>query len=190
MSTSAELNPEQNEPSSQSGYVVSATNEPTIQEIRAFRVDELLRWILQKEPTLLEGPNIQTFKGLSIPGMVFLNYAGNYDFFRDKCRLPVGVSQGLADLGSQIISKYYHLHCTHHRDCKLTTPQVAANKPGLQGHPTLSTRRVSAVVLHTSYADKRHHLHHARHADVHCPSYLRHTAAPNISTLHFHFYRS
>ena len=31
---------------------------------------------------------------------------------------------------------------------------------------------------------------HARHADVHCPRWLRHTATPDICTLHFHFYRS
>ena len=31
---------------------------------------------------------------------------------------------------------------------------------------------------------------HASHADVHCPRWLRHTATPNIRTLHFHFYKS
>jgi len=151
MSTSAETNSKQ---SKQSGQAMSATNDSTIDMIRRWKKDELLKWIQQKLSIPLEPQDAEKLSNANIHGVVFLKGAGNEDFFL-KAGLSFGASVQLAELARETVGK-----------------------------------KKSECCRSTSYADKRHRLYHARHADVHCPRWLRHTATPDICTLHFHFYSS
>jgi hypothetical protein len=65
--------------------------------------DQLLKWIQQKRPKLLQDvEDIENFKAAQIPGDVFLTLAGDAQFFKKECHLPIGPSEGLADLASEI----------------------------------------------------------------------------------------
>jgi hypothetical protein len=65
--------------------------------------DQLLKWIQQKRPKLLRNvDNLEKFKAAQISGMVFLRKAGDAEFFESKCHLPVGPSEELAYLASEI----------------------------------------------------------------------------------------
>ena len=64
---------------------------------------ELLKWIQQKEPKLLKGDRLKTFKGPEILGKAFLIGAGNKEFFKTECNLPIVTSERLADLAKEIV---------------------------------------------------------------------------------------
>ena len=98
---------------------MSAANEPSTQEIKAFGDEELLQWIQQKKPKLLRGENLTKFQAAFIDGDAFLNHAGDVDFFEKRCGLPPGISVSLANLASEVIGKkskscppYYARHAT------------------------------------------------------------------------------
>jgi hypothetical protein len=76
--------------------------KPTIEEIKKWDEDELLEWIQQKEPKLLKGDKLEKFKDSSIDGVIFLKYAGDKKYFHKECNLPIGTSERLADLASEI----------------------------------------------------------------------------------------
>jgi hypothetical protein len=76
--------------------------EPTIQEIEEWDEDELLSWIQKKRKKLLRGDNLEKFKSADIPGSIFLKHAGDRKFFHEDCSLPIGPSEALADLASEI----------------------------------------------------------------------------------------
>jgi hypothetical protein len=57
--------------------------------------------------------------------------------------------------------------------------------------PTGTSSDLADLAKETKNRNSKYYLsYHASHADVHCPRWLRHTATPDICTLHFHFYRS
>jgi hypothetical protein len=62
----------------------------------------LLEWIQQKEPKPLKGDNLEKFKATSIDGVIFLKHAGDKTYFHEECNLPIGTSERLADLASEI----------------------------------------------------------------------------------------
>jgi hypothetical protein len=64
--------------------------------------DELLDWIQQKLPTLLNGDDLKKLKEERIHGVIFLNHAGDRKYFREECNLPIGTSEMLADLARKI----------------------------------------------------------------------------------------
>src|SRR5436305_9102953 len=97
MSTSVEPNPEQRELSSQAGQAESTTSEYTIEEIRGWDEFELLRNFIEKEFPKLEDTNKQMLLDNEITGAVFLNHAGDIDFF-DRACFPLGFSDRLASL--------------------------------------------------------------------------------------------
>jgi hypothetical protein len=98
--------PEQNPGlSSPGGQEKPATNEPTIKEIRKMGYEALLTWITQAKPALLSGKDLKHFKKEHINGDVFLDHAGDWKFFKERCNQPAGPCDGLAKLASEIIGK-------------------------------------------------------------------------------------
>jgi hypothetical protein len=75
--------------------------EPTIEEIKIWDSDELLKWIEQNQPKLLKGLKLE-FKAKDISGDIFVDHAGDVEFFRNKCKMPSGTSERLADLARQM----------------------------------------------------------------------------------------
>jgi hypothetical protein len=65
-------------------------------------VDNLLEWIQQKKPGLLEGDDLEKLKAARISGQVFLIYAADIKFFKNECNLPIGTSVMLANLAREI----------------------------------------------------------------------------------------
>jgi len=76
--------------------------KPTIEEIKEWNEDELLKWIQQKRPGLLRGDNLEKFKAAFIRGAFFVKQAGDVGFFKKECNLPIGISGELADLAREI----------------------------------------------------------------------------------------
>ena len=76
--------------------------EPTIEAIENWDADELLEWIQQNRPKPLKGDKLEKFKAEDISGDVFVDHAGDVEFFKNKCNLPIGTSERLADLASEI----------------------------------------------------------------------------------------
>jgi hypothetical protein len=70
--------------------------------VKEWDEDKLIRWIQRKSPNLLKCERLKKFKAAEISGKLFLSLAGNMEFFEKKCHLPVGSSQELADLASEI----------------------------------------------------------------------------------------
>ena len=105
--------------------------EFTIQEIEEWDEDELLHWIQQKRPKLLRGDNLEKFKKAVILGPIFLKHAGDRKYFQEECSLPIGPSEMLADLASEIAegdkanreSKCCLSYHGHHLDSQLTVSQ-------------------------------------------------------------------
>src|SRR6266516_3936386 len=89
-------------PSSQAGQTKTATNEPTIEEIRSWDRKKLLLWILQK--LSIEPEDEEKFSNAKINGKVFSNHAGDREFFM-SAGLPLGVSDELADLARETSNK-------------------------------------------------------------------------------------
>ena len=118
---------------------MSATNKPTVEEIRCWNRGQLLDWIQQNLIEPLDDEDKELFLKAKINGKVFLNHAGDERFFRKRCKLPPGISDSLASLASKVIgtkSKSCRLHYTHHADSQLTTSQETANKAGARSPPT------------------------------------------------------
>ena len=79
--------------------------KPTSEEVKEWNKDKLLRWIQLKQPGLLEGDNLEKFRTAFIRGRVFVKHAGNVNFFEKKCKLPIGISDELADLAKEIVGR-------------------------------------------------------------------------------------
>ena len=79
---------------------VSQAN-PTIEEIKQWDEDELLECIQQNRPKLLKDYDLKKFKEVRILGKAFLMLAGNVEFFENKCNLPIGTNERLADLARE-----------------------------------------------------------------------------------------
>ena len=105
MDTFPEQNPEQNELSSQAGQAKSAANEPTTHEIRSWDKNKLLLWIGEKLPTPLEPTDAETVIKAVINGNVFLQGAGNKEFFQ-SAGFSFGASAELAELARKTSEHY------------------------------------------------------------------------------------
>ena len=78
---------------------------PTIETIKDWNAKELLEWIQQNRPKLLEGDILEKFKADDISGDVFVDLAGDVEFFKNICKLPVGTSMRLANLAREMVQK-------------------------------------------------------------------------------------
>ena len=95
--------PEQNPGLGSSGSQENpATNEPTVEKIRSLDRNNLLEWI--KESISLDSEDEVKFSNAKINGKVFLNHAGDIEFFKGA-HLPIGVCDELAELASEVMGK-------------------------------------------------------------------------------------
>ena len=78
---------------------------PTIEEVKYWDAEELLEWIKENRPKLLKGDKLEEFEAKDISGDVFLDHAGDIKFFEEECNLPIGTSERLAKLASEVIGK-------------------------------------------------------------------------------------
>jgi hypothetical protein len=76
---------------------------PTIEEIKNWDADELLQWMKDNRPKLLKGDKLEKFEAGDISGDVFVDHAGDVEFFESKCNLPSGTSERLANLAREIV---------------------------------------------------------------------------------------
>ena len=76
--------------------------EATIEEVTKYNEGKLLQWIEQKRPGLLRDTNLEIFKQAFINGEVFVDHAGDVEFFEIKCKLPIGISERLAKLAREV----------------------------------------------------------------------------------------
>jgi hypothetical protein len=73
---------------------------PTVEMVKEWDNDQLLEWIQEKRPKLLQDvEDVENFKAAQIPGNVFLTLAGDVNF---ECNLPAGPGKGLANLAEEI----------------------------------------------------------------------------------------
>jgi len=109
-----------------------------------WNVNDLLAWIEDERPNLLEEGDRKELKTARISGKVFLKQAGNAEFFKKKCKLPIGPSIELADLAEDLaedlaaaIKSKLYLSChAHHVDSKLTTSQETDSRLKMWTSPT------------------------------------------------------
>ena len=78
---------------------------PTIEEVKNWDAEELLEWIKENRPKLLKGDKLEKFKAEDISGDVFVGHAGDVEFFENKCNLPSGTSERLANLAREVIGQ-------------------------------------------------------------------------------------
>ena len=138
MGTSAGPTHKQDESSSQPVQAMSATNEPTIQEIKGFDEVNLLKWIRENLSLRLKPEAERKFLDAEIDGESFLSHAGDDAFFQ-KAGLTLGVSDKLARLAEKTLDRKSECICLHYTpptDSQLRTSQETANKLGLRRRPT------------------------------------------------------
>ncbi|KIX09037.1 uncharacterized protein Z518_00115 [Rhinocladiella mackenziei CBS 650.93] len=73
-----------------------------IDEINEWNASDLLKWIEQERRGLLKGEDLERFKTAKINKNTLVNHAGDMGFFRNECELPVGISESLAMLASEV----------------------------------------------------------------------------------------
>jgi hypothetical protein len=94
MTTPSEPEPERTELSTQ---VLPAI--PTVEEMKTWDPEKVLRWIQQRPGITLKGDNLEIFKKGDIGGIAFL--ASDVEFYR-TCGLPRGVGLTLEDLAKEV----------------------------------------------------------------------------------------
>jgi hypothetical protein len=84
--------------------------ESTIEEIKSWDEDDLLKWIQQKHPKLLKSDDLKKLKRECIDGFVFLNHACDKKFFHKELNLASRTSETLANLAREIAggARYQH----------------------------------------------------------------------------------
>src|ERR1700733_1007881 len=97
MTTLPQTKPEQTDPSTQ-----ELPEFPTVQEMQDWDTGKVLRWIQQRDPTILEDGDLDNLKKARIRGRAFLLLS--VESFQ-KCPLPVGVAAELKNLADQVKDK-------------------------------------------------------------------------------------
>src|SRR5438045_6806569 len=132
MSTSTETNIKRSEVISQSSQAMPATNKLTVDEIKSWNTNELLEWIQQNLGNPLDKDDKELFLEAKIDGAVFLEGAGNKDFFLGA-GLSFGASVRLAGLAKETIGKKRECCCsTSYTLCRQTSSPTSCT---LRGHP-------------------------------------------------------
>jgi hypothetical protein len=75
---------------------------PPIEEIKNWVSGKLLEWIKDNRPNLLNSAQVGILEEQDISGDVFLNHAGDAEFFENKCKLTPGPSERLANLAMEL----------------------------------------------------------------------------------------
>ena len=76
--------------------------EPKIEEIEDWDTDDLLNFIQNRHRKLLKDDDRKKLQEKRVDGVIFLKHVDDVDFFEMKCGLPIGTSERLADLASEI----------------------------------------------------------------------------------------
>jgi hypothetical protein len=77
----------------QASYEEKATTE--------WNVDDLVGWIKEKRPHLLNDDQIEKLRTAEITGEVFLDRDVDREFFKNDCKLPPGTAVVLANLARE-----------------------------------------------------------------------------------------
>jgi len=72
---------------------------PTVQEMKTWDKEKVLRWIQQRDPTLLEDDDLHNFIEERIDGRAFL--VSDVEFYK-SCGLHRGVGQSLKYLADEV----------------------------------------------------------------------------------------
>lgn len=84
-----------------------------------WNVNDLLAWIEDKEPNLLDDDKSEKLRKAEISGKVFLACAGDREFFQNDCKLPPGPALMLANLSRELAEEESKLlsfmSCAPHR---------------------------------------------------------------------------
>ena len=80
----------------------SSEVKPTAEQVKELDADQLLEWIKKNRSKLLSDDQKKTFREKDISGDIFLNHAGDVEFFENKCNLPIGASERLANLAREL----------------------------------------------------------------------------------------
>ena len=115
--------------------------EPTVEQMKRWKEDQLLQWIIEKRKETLDDGKIQKLKEAEITGEMFWTYAGDMHYFKNECNLPNSISVMLANLSGEfkervtagIKSKFTIFIHAHY---KLTTSQEADSRPKMWRCPT------------------------------------------------------
>jgi hypothetical protein len=67
-----------------------------------WNVNDLLAWIEDKRPALLDDDKSEKLRNAEISGEVFLTCAGDKEFFKSDCKLPPGTAVVLANLSREL----------------------------------------------------------------------------------------
>ncbi|KIX08519.1 uncharacterized protein Z518_03175 [Rhinocladiella mackenziei CBS 650.93] len=67
-----------------------------------WNVNDLLAWIKDKRPDLLDNDGSEKLRKAETSGEVFLACAGNREFYRNDCKLPLGTAAVLANLSREL----------------------------------------------------------------------------------------
>jgi hypothetical protein len=67
-----------------------------------WNVNDLLAWIEDKRPDLLDDDESEKLRKAKISGEVFLTCAGDREFFKSDCQLPPGTAVVLANLSREL----------------------------------------------------------------------------------------
>ena len=107
--------------------------EPTVEQMKNWKRDQLFSWIMKKREQALDDDDIQILKQTKITGEVFWTYAGNEELFETKFNLHPSISVMLANLSREFkegvtagITIFIH---AHYVNCKLTTSQETDSRP-------------------------------------------------------------
>ena len=79
--------------------------EPKIEEIETWDTCDLVNWIKQRAPKLLQVDDIKKLKRERVDGVVFLKHGGDKEYFRNDCNLAGGTSERLADLAFETMQQ-------------------------------------------------------------------------------------
>jgi hypothetical protein len=95
MTNSSEPNPERTDLSTQELPTI-----PTVQEIKTWDTENVLRWIQQRNRNILKGDNLEKFNKAYIIGSAFLD--ADVNFYHETYDLPAGVSLALKKLADEV----------------------------------------------------------------------------------------
>jgi hypothetical protein len=103
MSTFVEQNSKQSELNSQSSQAMPATDEYTIDKVKSWNTNKLLKWIQQNLSQPLNNEDKELFLKAKISGRVFLKGACNDAFFM-RAGFSFGAGVELAELAKDIVN--------------------------------------------------------------------------------------
>jgi hypothetical protein len=75
---------------------------PTQEEVKSWGKNKLFEFIKGRPQLIEDDDDLENFKAAKISGKLFLDLAGDLQFFKNECHLPVGPSKELANLASEI----------------------------------------------------------------------------------------